>query len=68
MHAVVHAADIQDRDGGVLVLATLFGMFPFLRKIFADSGYQGPHFRVVNAPAEPGAGCWYKRATYCHRR
>jgi transposase len=45
LHAVVHAADIQDRDGGVLVLATLFGMFPFLRKIFADGGYQGPHFR-----------------------
>ena len=25
MHAIVHAADIQDRDGGVLVMATLFG-------------------------------------------
>jgi hypothetical protein len=31
MHAVVHPADIQDRDGGVLVLATLFGLFPFLK-------------------------------------
>jgi transposase len=27
MHAVVHPADLQDRDGGVLVLATLFGLF-----------------------------------------
>ncbi len=45
LHAVVHPADVQDRDGGVLVLATLFGMFPFLRKIFADGGYQGQHFR-----------------------
>ena len=24
MHAVIHAADIQDRDGGVLVMASLF--------------------------------------------
>jgi len=45
LHAVVHPADVQDRDGGVLVLATLFGMFPFLRKIFADGGYQGQQFR-----------------------
>jgi len=26
MHALVHPADIQDRDGGVLVMATLFGL------------------------------------------
>ena len=38
-------ADIQDRDGGVLVLSTLFGLFPFLKKLFADGGYQGPLFR-----------------------
>ena len=25
LHAIVHPADIQDRDGGVLVLSTLFG-------------------------------------------
>jgi len=30
LHAIVHAADLQDRDGGALLLATLFGMFPFL--------------------------------------
>jgi len=23
-------------------MATLFGMFPFLQKLFADGGYQGP--------------------------
>lgn len=45
LHAVVHAADIQDRDGGVLVMATLFGMYPFLLKLYADGGYQGPQFR-----------------------
>jgi transposase len=45
MHALVYAADIQDRDGGALVMATLFGMFPFLLKLYADGGYQGPEFQ-----------------------
>jgi hypothetical protein len=30
MHAIVHPADIQDRNGGLLLLSTLFGLFPFL--------------------------------------
>lgn len=47
MHAIVHAADIQDRDGGVLVMATLFGLYPFLMKLYADGGYQGPLFRAA---------------------
>jgi transposase len=47
LHAVVHPADIQDRDGGVLVLSTLFGMYPFLLKLFADAGYQGPKFQAA---------------------
>jgi transposase len=42
LHAVVHPADIQDRDGGMLVLSTLFGLYPFLQKLFTDGGYQGP--------------------------
>src|SRR6202011_2663743 len=45
MHAIVHAADIQDRDGGVMLMATLFGMYPFLLKLYADGGYQGPVFQ-----------------------
>jgi transposase len=45
LHAVVHAADIQERDGGILVMATLFGRYPFLRKLYADGGYQGPLFQ-----------------------
>jgi len=49
----VHPADIQDRDGGVLVLGTLFGMFPFLRKLFADGGYQGPQFQKALAKVLP---------------
>jgi transposase len=47
IHAVVHAADIQDRDGGELVMATMFGMFPFLLKLYADGGYQGPRFHAA---------------------
>jgi transposase len=45
LHAIIHAGDIQDRDGGVLLMSTLFGMFPFLLKLYADSGYQGPKFQ-----------------------
>jgi transposase len=53
LHAVVHPADIQDRDGGVLVLSTLFGLYPFLRKLFADGGYQGPQFCKAQKKALP---------------
>jgi len=42
MHALVHRADVQDRDGGVFVMATLFGLYPFLLKLYADGGYQRP--------------------------
>jgi transposase len=45
MHAIVHAADIQDRDGGVLLMGTLFGLYPFLLKLYADGGYQGASFQ-----------------------
>ncbi len=45
MQAVVHAADIQDRDGGVLLMASLFGLYPFLLKLYADSSYGGPKFK-----------------------
>ncbi len=45
MHAIVHAADVQDRDGGVVLMAGLFGLFPFLLKLYADGGYQGEQFQ-----------------------
>ena len=45
MHAIVHAADVQDRVGGALLMASLFGAFPFLIKLYADGGYQGPEFQ-----------------------
>ena len=47
MHALVHRADIQDRDGGALLMATLFGLHPFLLKLYADGGYQGPDFQAA---------------------
>ena len=45
MHAIVHGADVQDRDGGMLLMATLFGLYPFLLKLYADGGYQGAQFQ-----------------------
>jgi putative transposase len=47
MHAIVHSADIQDRDGGALLMATLFGLYPFLLKLYADGGYQGRDFQAA---------------------
>jgi putative transposase len=38
---VVHAADIQDRDGARSVLARIKGCFPRLKKILADGIYNG---------------------------
>ena len=46
LHAIVHSANIQDRDGGVLLMATLFSLHPFLRKLYANGGYQGPQFQT----------------------
>ncbi len=46
MQAIIHAADIQDRDGSVLLMGSLFGLYPFLLKLYADSGYQGPKFQA----------------------
>ena len=45
MHALVHHAGIQDRDGGVLMMATLFGLYPFLLKLHAGGGYSGEIFQ-----------------------
>ncbi len=51
LHALVTATDVQDRDGGVLLLSSLFGQFPSLRKLFADSAYAGPVFQAGVAKA-----------------
>ena len=39
--AVVHAADVQDRDGARLVLKRAKAEFPSLQLIWADGGYAG---------------------------
>jgi transposase len=40
--AMVHAADIQDRDGAPGLLAAMRKAFPWLRHLFADGAYAGP--------------------------
>ena len=42
-----HPASIQDRDGAGPVLQASRRPFPFVEKVFADAGYQGP--RVAEA-------------------
>lgn len=42
---VVHAADIQDRDGAPKILRSIRHACPWLRHIFADGGYAGPKLR-----------------------
>lgn len=49
MEATVHAANIQDRDGGAMLMATLFGLYPFRLKLYADAGYQGPQSQQKQA-------------------
>ena len=44
-----HPADIQDRDGGGPAPAASRHAFPFIAKVFADSGYAGK--RVAGATA-----------------
>lgn len=41
LFVLVHAADIQDRDGAPDVIKAIRFRFPWLRHIFADGGYAG---------------------------
>jgi transposase len=53
LNVVVHPANVQDRDGARLVLdRRTRRLFPFIERIFADAGYQGP--RVARAAAATG--------------
>jgi putative transposase len=41
LFVLVHAADIQDRDGAVDLVKAIRHRFPWLRHLFADGGYAG---------------------------
>lgn len=43
--AIVHPADLQDRDGAPLLLSSIRNAFPWLRHVFADSAYAGDKLR-----------------------
>lgn len=52
--AVVHTADVQDRDGALYVLRYIRFKFPWLRHVFADGGYSGDKLEL----ALSGIGDW----------
>jgi transposase len=54
LSVAVHPADVQDRDGAALVLdKKTRALWPFILRIFADAGYQGP--RAALAAASTGS-------------
>lgn len=46
---LIHAANIQDRDGAPDVLNSIRSRWPWLRHIFADGGYAGDKLRAALA-------------------
>ena len=54
LFAIIHAADIQDRDGAPMLLKAIRHRFPWLRHVFADGGYAGDKLKA----ALKGIGCW----------
>ncbi len=49
-HALyVRCREQADRDGGLPLMAMLFGLYPFLLKLYADAGYQGRKFQRSSA-------------------
>ncbi|MCF3636090.1 IS5 family transposase [Komagataeibacter intermedius] len=43
--AVVHPADVQDRDGAPLLATRIRSLFPWLRHLIGDGGYAGEKLR-----------------------
>ena len=43
--AIVHPANIQDRDGAPPLLESVRSLYPWLRHVFADSAYAGDKLR-----------------------
>ena len=54
LFVLVHAADVQDRDGAPALLQAIRHRFPWLRHIFTDGGYAGGKLR----DALKGQGDW----------
>ena len=46
---MVHPASVQDRDGAESVLREARRLFPFLERVIADAGHQGPKMRATVA-------------------
>lgn len=47
--AIVHPANVQDRDGAPLLLCAIRHAFPWLRHVFADSAYAGGKLKAAVA-------------------
>ena len=54
LSVAVHPASVQDRDGAGTVLRQARRWFPFVDRIFADGGYQGPKLATLAA----ATGAW----------
>jgi hypothetical protein len=54
----VHAADIQDRDGALSVIALMRRLYPWLRHLFADGAFAGDKLRdaLSQLGRRPGHG------------
>ena len=50
---VVHPGNVQDRDGAAKLLRRTRRLFPFIKVIYADGGYQGP--KMAGVVAKTGA-------------
>ena len=55
---MVHAADIQDRDGAPPLLASIRWAFPWLRHVFADGAYAGGRNSWQGAGQRSASGRW----------
>jgi hypothetical protein len=45
--SIVHGADMQDRDGGVLLMSLMFGLFPFLLSFTPTAAMRGRNSATV---------------------
>src|SRR5690606_27464838 len=70
VHAVVHAADIQDRDGAPLVLAEIIQSFPWLRHVFPMevmpvTNSRTPCAASASGPSKSSRGPMRRKASRC---